>query len=271
MGGRTINVCGRAVWVEEIGHGEPLLYLHGIADLHGARATPLEFLNALARSHTIIAPAHPGCAESDENDDIEGIEDIVFHTLEDAHNLGLETFHLVGTSVGGWIAAEFAVRHRERIRSLTLIGATGLYIPNQPIADIFMAVQSTDGGCYADFREMLFADADQKVALEMFPDGLGQLNHELLRYKTFRFLSRVGFRPPYLYNRLLRQRLHRYENSALIICGENDNMVPLSHAKAYHDGLHSAHLEVLPNLGHSAIIEAPLDIAERITAFINTI
>ena len=73
----------------------------------------------------VIAPAHPGCAQTDENRDIDTIEDVVFHYLEVLDALNLTQFDLVGSCVGGWIAAELAVRHSGKIRKLVLIGASG--------------------------------------------------------------------------------------------------------------------------------------------------
>ena len=112
------------------------------------------------------------------------------------------------------------------MRSLALIGATGLFVPRHPIADIFMMVQSKNGGDYRDFRHTLFRDADAPEALAMFPDGRMPVERELLRYRMFRFASRVGFAPPYLHDRKLRDRLHRFAGPAVVIAGERDNLVP---------------------------------------------
>ena len=96
------------------------------------------------------------------------------------------------------------------MRSLSLIGATGLFVPRRPIADIFMLVQARNGVDYADFRRTLFRRADAPEALAMFPDGRMPGPRELLRYRMFRFASRVGFAPPYLHDRKLLDRLHRF-------------------------------------------------------------
>ncbi len=268
MNARAVDVRGRAVRVIEAGGGKALVYLHDIADVHGARPGLLPFHEALANGFRVVAPAHPGCAGSDENDDIETIEDVVFHLLETLDALSLETFALVGAGVGGWIAAEFSVRHPGRVSRLALLGAMGLHVPDRPTGDVFMAVQSTDGGKHPDFRRMLFAAADGTEALAMFPDGLGEIEHEMLRYKMFRFLSRVGFRPPYLYNRTLRDRLYRYDRPALVVWGGEDRLVPAAHARAYIDGLGDARLEVLEGAGHSTWIERPGDVAALVGGFL---
>ena len=145
MTDRVVDVRGRKVQVAEIGSGPPVVYLHGFADVHGAQKDWLPFHRALAQGCRLIAPAHPGCAGSDENEDIDVVEDVAFHTLELLDALGLDKVTLVGTCIGGWIAAEMAVRYRERIDRLALIGPTGLFIPGKPIGDIFWEIQPVDG------------------------------------------------------------------------------------------------------------------------------
>ena len=258
MSGRILGINEREVWLLEKGEGPPLLYLHGFADVHSVKESWLDFHERLSQGARIIAPAHPGCAQSQENGEIDAIEDVVFHYLEVIDALGLERFDLVGPCVGGWIAAEIAARHPEKIRKIVLIGAAGLFIERAPIGDVFMMAQPERGASYAGLRQMLFASAEHPRARDFFPDGIGPIDEELRRYQMLRFSSRVGFKPPYFYNRSLKNRLYRIKAPALVIWGEKDNMVPLSHGEAYARLLPEAgQLVTLPAVGHSAIVERP--------------
>jgi pimeloyl-ACP methyl ester carboxylesterase len=259
---RMLDVCGYSMALAEAGSGVSLLYLHGFADIHASSMEWLPFHRALAERLRVLAPAHPGCANSAENDDIDTIDDLVFHYLQVIDALGLDDFHLAGASIGGWIAAELAIRIPDRIRSLSLIGACGLYVEHAPIADIFMMVQPADGGKYLDYRHTLFRSADAPQAVEMFPDGMMTVERELLRYRMFRFASRVGFTPPYLYDRKLRGRLARFNRPAVVVAGEQDHLVPTTHAKAYAESLRNAELRIVPCAGNSLVIEKPQEVAE---------
>jgi pimeloyl-ACP methyl ester carboxylesterase len=266
LSGRLLEVRGRKVWLLEDGSGPPLLYLHGFADVHSVKETWLPFHEGLLGRARVIAPAHPGCAQTGENDEIEAIEDVVFHYLEVIDALDLKQFDLVGACVGGWIAAEIAVRHPERIRKLVLIGAAGLYVEGSPIGDVFMMAQPERGVSYAGLREMLFSRADHPEALALFPDGRGDIEDELRRYQMLRFSSRVGFKPPYFYNRALRDRLHRISAPTLVLWGEDDRMVPLAHGEAYAGSIPNAqNLAIVKTAGHSAHVEMP-DITVRIVS-----
>jgi pimeloyl-ACP methyl ester carboxylesterase len=269
LSGRIVEVNNRKVQVLESGAGAPLLYLHGFADVHSVKENWMRFHQQLAESTRTIAPAHPGCAQTDEDQDIDTIDDVVLHYLEVLDALKLTTFDLVGSCVGGWIAAEIAVRHPEKVRKLVLIGATGLFVEGALIGDLFMMAQPEYGSSYASLREMLFASANQPMALEMFPDGKGELEDEVRRYQMLRFSSRIGFKPPYFYNRPLRNRLHRIRSPALVLWGEHDHMVPRVHGETYARLLPNAQpLKLIDGAGHSVHMEKPEVTAQLVLDFL---
>jgi pimeloyl-ACP methyl ester carboxylesterase len=264
---RAITVAGQAVEIAEAGSGAPLLYLHGFADVHGASVDLLPFHHHLAAKRSVIAPAHPGCAGSAEDDEIETMDDLAFRLIETIDALGLDRVDVAGSCVGGWLAAELAVRHPERVRRLALVGASGLFVPGEPIGDFFWETQPRDGSDYSGLREMLFARADDPAAESLFPDDRSDAVRELSRYKMMRFASRIGFSPPYFYDRHLRQRLHRYKAPALLIWGEHDRMVPRAHAEAYREGLAKSELRIVKDAGHSPQAERPEETAALIADF----
>jgi pimeloyl-ACP methyl ester carboxylesterase len=264
----SLEVSGRNVHVLDEGTGDPVLYLHGFADVHGVTESWLPFHQRIAQRTRLIAPAHPGCARSDENSDIEAVEDVVFHYLEVLDALGLKRFDLIGNCLGGWIAAELAVRHPEKLRKLVLIGALGLIVEGAPTGDIFMMAQPEYGSSYASLRQMLFASADAAEALAMFPDGKGDLEDELRRYQMLRLSSRIGFKPPYFYSYALRNRLHRIAAPALILWGENDGFVPTTHGALYAERIPDASLALIPGAGHSIAVEKPVETARLVLDFL---
>jgi pimeloyl-ACP methyl ester carboxylesterase len=265
---RTLNVAGHAVEIAEAGSGAPLLYLHGFADVHGASVEFLPFHVELAKSRRVIAPAHPGCAGSAEDDDIETIDDLAFRLIETLDALGLDRVDIAGSCVGGWLAAELAVRHPERVHRLALIGASGLFVPGEPIGDFFWETQPRNGSDYSGLRRLLFAHADAAAAEALFPDDRSDAVRELSRYKMMRFASRIGFSPPYFYDRHLRQRLYRFTGEALLLWGEHDRMVPRTHAEAYRDGFAKSELRIVKGAGHSPQAEKPQEIAAMIREFL---
>ena len=227
MSRRSLDVRGRKVDVLEAGEGDPLVYLHGFADVHGVAADFQPFHQTTR--------AKPPRSSHRRIQDVRGAMNCrmaaasttsSFHYLEVLDALGLQRFDLVGHCAGGWIAAELAVRHPETIARLVLIGACGLFVPGEPIGDVFMHAQPERGTDYQTLRTLLFSAADAPAALRFFPDGRGDIDEEMRRYQMLRFGSFVGFKPPYFYSRALRGRLHRAAMPALVVWGDDDRMVP---------------------------------------------
>jgi len=267
---RMVDVRGKKVELMEAGSGEPVLYLHDMWDLHTAQGGMFPFHEQLAARFRLLAPAHPGCGESDSIKSIADIDDLAFHYLDVLDALGLQSAAIVGTGLGGWVATEIAVRNPERVSRLALVGAAGLQMPGAQIADIFMYSQHRDGGIMRDLRNLLFGDADSALANSIIPDGRTNIPDEVRRYKSLTLAGRVGWEPPYLHDRKLLDRLHRITAPALLIWGEQDRFVPLANGRAYEANLPKAALKVLPGVGHSAILEAPEQCMALIAPFLSS-
>ena len=121
-----------------------------------------------------------------------------------------------------------------------------------------------------DLRHLLFGDADSALANSIIPDGRTNIPDEVRRYKSLTLAGRVGWEPPYLHDRKLLDRLHRIAAPTLLIWGEQDRFVPLANGRAYEANLPRAALKVLPDVGHSAILEAPEQCMALIAPFLST-
>ena len=129
-----LEVSGVRLSAQSAGSGKPAIFLHGAA---GALAW-LPYYDALAGAYALTIPDHPGFGHSDNPDWIRTVDDIAMLYLDALESLDLRGVHLIGHSLGGWIAAELAIRDRSRIASLTLIDPAGLRVKGVPIADNFI-------------------------------------------------------------------------------------------------------------------------------------
>ena len=128
-----LNVRGVKIQMLKGGSGDPLLYLHSA----GGEMVWLPFFEQLSQKYTVYLPAHPGFSKSEGLDRIDTMEDLVFHYTDLMDQLGLTQPYVAGLSLGGWLAAELAIRYPTRIRKLALLNAVGLRVPGAPIADFF--------------------------------------------------------------------------------------------------------------------------------------
>src|SRR5438874_12509982 len=124
---------GRKQLVYRAGDGPPLVWLHS---LYGVEAdAPL--IEALAQSHTVLAPLAPGFADLDELDDLRDIHDLALHYDDIMHALELPEAVVAGHSFGAMLAAELAAHVPSRVARLVLLSPLGLWNDRYPVADLF--------------------------------------------------------------------------------------------------------------------------------------
>ena len=109
---QTLRIADCSVNVMRGGKGPPLLFLHGA----GGAGVWLPFMAALSEHYDVIVPDHPGFGRSDTPEWLDALSDLAYFYLDFIEALDLDQLHLIGNSLGGWIAAEIAVRNTSRLR-----------------------------------------------------------------------------------------------------------------------------------------------------------
>src|SRR3954447_14054011 len=122
---RWVTIDGGRVNVIELGSGPPMVFIHGLS---GSWQNWLEQLPVFAREHRVVAMDLPGFGRSPmpgEKISIPGFGRLVGALLDE---LGVERAVGIGNSMGGFIGAEIAIQHPERVERLALVSAAGLSI-----------------------------------------------------------------------------------------------------------------------------------------------
>jgi pimeloyl-ACP methyl ester carboxylesterase len=257
MAGReeTLQIGGRAIQLFTGGSGAPLLYLHGAGVYWWMPVHDL-----LAARRRVLIPVHPGFGASQGFEEIEGMDDLVFHALDVMDALGLPQADVVGLSLGGWLAAELALRHPNRVRRLVLADAAGTRVPGVERPDLFMAGP-------ARARGLLFADPDSKLARQIVPDAPPPERLEAaLRGREA--AARLLWNPHVAY-RKLTSRLGRITAPTLVVWGAQDRVLPLPFGEAYQRGIPGARLVTLDGCGHLPPIEQPERFAGIVLDFLS--
>lgn len=125
---RTIRTPGWKLHFHEAGEGEAVLFLHGSGP--GATAWSNFHLNItpLARTHRVLMLDQPGWGESDPLEAAAGGHLRAIEEFLDA--LGIEKVSLIGNSLGGINAIEFAMVHPERVHRIVTMGTADLTMPH---------------------------------------------------------------------------------------------------------------------------------------------
>jgi len=266
----TFIIRNKKVQLLRGGSGTPVLYLHGIvADIHSlpADAGFTAFHDALTATFSVFAPALPGYTDSEGFDELETVEDAVFFCRDVLDTLQLDKVHMVGASLGGWVAIEFATRYAHRLHKLVLINPLGISVPQARVGNFFYTVTPKAEGGQQEVRELLFHDQHSELALGAVPDQMSP-EMTLLFYKAQLVAARIGWKPPYLHNPRLKDRLFRISTPTLLVWAENDRLAPVGLAEVFAQGLAHAEVARVPGAGHTLLLEQPQQAAELTLQFL---
>lgn len=252
-----INVHGRETQVLRSGKGDPLVYLHSAV----GETLWLPFHQELSDDFDVIAPAHPGFGLSSGYEEIGDIEDVVFHYLDLFETLNLERFNLVGSSLGGWIAAEFAVRYPDRVDHLVLADAAGLWLDEWPIPDFFARLQNLPA-----LRALLLSKPDSFFGELLFPAESDDERFEMA-LKAMQTTARLGWNP-FMHNPKLRKRLRRITSPTLVLWGADDKLLPPAYAEAFHEAIPGSTLKIIEDCGHLPMFEQEAEFVESVRTFL---
>ncbi|HTT81356.1 MAG TPA: alpha/beta fold hydrolase [Stellaceae bacterium] len=239
--------------LQRAGQGAPVLFLHGA----GGVPQWLPFFDLLAERCEVWVPEHPGFGASDDPRWIRSIGDLALFYLDLLEEIGLDHVHLIGNSLGGWLAAEILVRDRARFRSLVQLAPAGLRAPGMPPGDNF--IWGPEEAVRNLYHDQSFADR----ILQLTPDQ-GQLDVMLKnRFSAAKF----GWQPRW-HNPDLEKWLHRIKLPALVVWGDADKLMPPACAPLWRDRLPDARLVIVNDCGHLPHVEqAPL-VARHIRQFL---
>jgi pimeloyl-ACP methyl ester carboxylesterase len=235
------------------GAGAPLLFLHG----GGGAGIWLPCMAQLAKKFDVIAPEHPGFGDSDTPPWLDTIEDLANFYLDFLDQLDLRGVHLIGSSLGGWVAAELAVRNATRLASLTLIGAAGLHLKEVEQVDTFL---SNDEQRIRD----LFHDQDLAEAVIA---GSERPELEDAALKNRMMTAKLSWQPRN-HDPHLRKWLHRIKVPTLLVWGDHDRLFPKEYALAYQRLIPGAKVVIIPDCGHLPQVEKGDEFAAEFTTFI---
>ncbi|MEX0785894.1 MAG: alpha/beta hydrolase [Dehalococcoidia bacterium] len=265
----TVATQAGGVQLRRGGSGEPLVYLHSA----GGEGEGLALLDRLAERFDVVAPMFPGFGESEGIEQIDDMEDAVFHLLDLFEQLDLVSPAVLGMSLGGWMGIELATRYPERVSKLVVVNPAGLYIEGAEIKDLF-------GRSPAEMAEDLFADQSHPMAQMMHQVSVSMsqaggsalaIPFDLLKpqLQTMAATARLAW-DPYLHNPKLRKRLHRITAPTLVIRGKEDTLIPAAHAQAYAREIPGAKLVEMPNAAHLIAVERPDELAELVIDFLSS-
>lgn len=248
-----IEIGGIALETRIGGDGPPLLFLHGGDYWLQNRA----FLDRLAQHFRVTAPRHPGFGSSPRPAWFRTIHDIAYLYLDLIDRLALDRPLVVGSSFGGWVALEMAVRDPGKIGRLVLIDSLGVKFggrEERDFADIYALPAD-------EVLRRTFADPNAA------PDYTTMSDTELEDIARDRQATALYGWKPYMHDPALGHWLHRVTSPALVLWGDKDGIAPLTHGEKLAAALPNARFTKISSAGHYPQIEQPHAGADAILRF----
>lgn len=251
-----LDVEGWPSTVRRAGSGRTVVFLHGAF----FPTRWLAFHDGLASRFDLVAPVTPGYLEGGPPAWMLGWDDLVLHQRALLDALEVDRFDLVGYDIGGWMAANFAAFHPERVRSLTVISPMGLRVSDAPpmewmAADPQRVVDALFNGEPGDHADLFPPPSD----IEGFVNAYGEngVTARLIWEKR--------------YDTRLDRRLSNIDLPAHVITPVDDRIIPAVHGERWAEVLPAATLTTIDGVGHALLVQDPARVADVVADFIESV
>jgi len=247
-----IKTRGGDLLLRRAGKGPTLLFLHGAGGVPGW----LPFFDKLSDRFDLLVPDHPSFGKSPKPEWLDEIADLAYFYLDVIDELKLKDVHVVGHSMGGWLALEMAIRSQQRMKSLTLLASVGIRIKGNPVANLFiMTPEQLMNALYADKKI-----AAAELARTPTPEEIDRI--VINRTSA----ARLAWSPRF-FNPKLRKWLRRIDVPTHIIWGDQDKIFAPTYATELQREIAGAKVTIIPGTGHMLHVEKANAVADAVVSF----
>jgi pimeloyl-ACP methyl ester carboxylesterase len=238
---------------------EDLLLLHGI----GASAERwLRVAPALAKYFRVVVPDIIGFGYSDKPTVEYTMDFFTGFVGGFIKSVRMRRPSMMGSSFGGHVAAEYAIRHGRNIRKLVLVDPAGMMKTSSPALDsyIMAALYPTYENAYKAFTGM--AHDPSAVSEELVTDFVNRMMLPNAKYAFMSTLLGIKYAP------MLRGRLSGIIAPTLIVWGDSDGVIPVQYARQFTE-IPNSELVVIKECGHTPFVEKPMTFTRIVVKFLS--
>lgn len=271
---KQVTLHGRPVTYATAGGGPVLLLIHGMA---GDFRNWEQVIEPLARNHTVIAPDLPGHGASAPGGGDYSLGSLAAGLRDLLVALGHGSATLVGHSLGGGVAMQFAYQFPEMTERLVLVSSGGLGPEVSPVlraaalpgADRFIAATAGPGQSIGSAigRGLGFIGMRPTADVAEVARGYASLADEDRRAAFLATLRSVVGKSGQRVH--AGDRLYLAESTPImIIWGCRDPIIPARHGEEAHELIPGSQLEIFEGVGHMPQVEAPTRFVEVLERFL---
>lgn len=260
----TVKVNDINIYYEVHGEGAPLVLIAGLGlDVTGWMFQTPDF----SRKYRVIVFDNRGAGRTDAPDTPYSVEMMADDTAGLLDALGIEKAHILGVSMGGYIAQEFALKHPQRVKSL-ILATTGAIVLSLAKYVVDTWIRMAQEGVS---QEILIRDLLPWLFTEKFFE-----NPEQAQMATDAMLANPYPQPTYAFARQAaaimehdtRNRIGQITAPTLVLVGREDLLCPVKLSEELAASIPNAELVILDGGGHGFPIEIPEKFNQTVLDFL---
>ena len=241
---------GEYRYIDE-GQGETLLLLHG---LFGALSNWAGVINHFKSMYRVIIPLMPIHDMPIKEAGCEGLTVFIEGFVD---YIGLDTFSVIGNSLGGHVALIYTLRHPEKIQRLILTGSSGLF-------ENSMGGSYPKRGNYEFIKERVeYTFYDPKTASKELVDEVFEITNSIPKVMRIIAIAKSAQR-----NNMAKDIVH-IKAPTLLIWGLNDTITPPEVGHEFNRLIQGSTLRFIDKCCHAPMMERPTEFNEILTEWLN--
>jgi len=267
---------GQQNWVyleANAGEGKPtVVLLHGFA---AEKDNWVRMVRSMDDYH-MVAPDLPGHGESSfSKDDYYGFDQQSLRVAEFIDAMGLQSFHLVGNSMGGAIAALYTYRHQNKVKSLTLMDAVGFYGSEQ--SDVEKILEANESNpLIVRSREgfdTLIEYATHQPPFMPWPAGNVLARRAMEREQANDHIFEHIFKEAQAakYAGGFKHIFEKINVPTYVVWGDQDRVLHVSSVEQFFMHMPNVRVDVIPQIGHAPMLEVPAQTSAMLQEFWSSI
>jgi triacylglycerol lipase len=247
---KQVELFGQKIYYLEAGSGPEVILLHGLGGDKGNWRMTLPVL--AARFH-VYAPDQIGFGQSDKPQINYRVATLVDFLNAFYKKVGISKATLVGNSLGGWVAMDFALQYPDKVNRLVLVDSGGYSFKRTggvaPAREVLLGLNPSSLAGTKQLMAIVFhnkAFSTDAVAEQVFTEHLRKNDG----YTINRFVDSIlrG-------DDVVDGKLGAIKTPTLIVWGRDDMLIPLATAKALAEDIAGSQTVVLDECGHVPQVE----------------
>ena len=257
---KSVEINGSKIHYLEEGNSENiLLLLHGL----GASAERWEYVIPLfAKKFRVIVPDLIGFGYSDKpmaDYTTDYFSEFLYKFVD---KLGINDLNIIGSSLGGQIAAEFIINHDVDVRKLVLVSPSGVMKHSTPALNAYIsaALYPNKDSALNAFQVMSGRkNIDEKI-ISKFVERMQLPNAKMAFMSTLLGLSNT---------QAITEKLQLLTIPTLVVWGENDPVIPIEYAQSFVSAINDCRFYKMIGCGHTPYVENPKSFFQIVADFLN--